>query len=88
MRVDARMNASRLTLEVEAELSQFQETEVSILTILKSGGRRYDLYDVETAVLHHLALTHGREVRAKATHRAVLPLIRHSVRSPTVPLEL
>ena len=83
----ARLNASRLTLEVEATLSQFKETVVGILKILKGGRRRYDLYDLEAAVLHHLALTHGREVRPKATHRAVLPVVRR-VRRPTFPLEL
>ena len=86
--LDARLNASRLTLEVEATLSQFQKTEVGILTVLKGRRRRYDLYDVEVAFLHHLALTLGREVRPNATHRAVLLVIRRSVRRPTVPLEL
>ena len=86
--LDARLNASRLNLEVEATLSQFQEAKLGILTILKGGRRRYDLYDVKAAVRHHLALTHVREVRPKPTNCAVLPVIRRSVRRPTVPLEL
>ena len=86
--LDARLNASSLTLEVEATLSQFQETEIDILAILEGSRRLHDLYDVEAAALHHLALTHGRQARPKATHHAVLPIVRRTFRRPTVPLEL
>ena len=86
--LDARLDASSLALELEATLSQFKELEVGVLTVLESRKRLNGLHDVEAAVLDHLSLTHGRNLTPKATHRAVLPIVRRTFQHPKVPLVL